>query len=739
MPKTFISVGPKAGTHASQQINFQIQDISTNTVEQLLHITKNFSHSAVEFLYGNRKGVNFKQAHLVFLDFDENMTIIEALETFKPYYGFIVTTRSHQQSTKGGEPNGKKIVKRDRFRVILFLEEPIKDGEEFVTIMTNLINKYGSDQACKDKARYYFPNPRQEHWFLSEATQHIDLEPFKKKNDKKVRTNEKDIVKKIPKSTQSVSPGNNDEKKEYIFLDDTSEIISADGESNTALKWYDSMEIGSKISCHCPFPDHTDENPSAFISKTDKESLYAYCNSCTRKGFYNRNFQKKGSTTKTTVPVEDITVEINQFSNEIVQQLKTTGEFKLDDVINQFLSTDTPITSFAHSLYFYIDGYWQKHANAEIEQKVFIKSALLKIIGKRPKLSQIKQVRNELSCEYLDLVEKDEVLINFNNNVLKVIEGRHETLSHDQEFGMRYKLNFDFDMNAKCPKIDTFLTQVIGDQPTIDFFFEFISSIFISNDFIKIEKSVFLHGSGSNGKSILLDLLRVLLGTENISSVALKDMGDEKRRSAMVGNLLNIAAEGSQKSFNAEDFKSIISREPLPVRLLYKDSIEVDAFPRLIFATNNLPFTDGDYSHGIFRRIAIIPFENIIPEEKQDKKLLSKLLPELPGMMNRVIEGMNRLLQKGTLEVPEKVKQAGKKYESHVNPVKYFLDEINFIAGDSHTPIYSSDTIYREFKDFCHNVGIKPLSKRSFVPQVKIIFGQQVHSNKLYGWRIKKK
>ena len=303
---------------------------------------------------------------------------------------------------------------------------------------------------------------------------------------------------------------------------------------------------------------------------------------------------------------------------------------------------------------------------------------------------------------------------------------------------MKYKLPFDLDPQATSLSIDNFMMESIGDQATIDFFYEFIGSLFISNDFIKIEKAVFLHGVGSNGKSVLLDLLRSLLDPGNISNVSLKDMGDEKRRMPMVGKLLNISAEGSQKSFDTESFKSIVSREPVFCRILFQDGIETSEFGRLMIATNNLAFTDGDYSNGIFRRIAIIPFDNIIPEEKQDKKLLSKLLPELPGMMNRVLEGMVRLLKKGTLEVPDKIIQAGKKYESQVNPVKYFFDEKKFIQGSENTPIYNSDTLYKEFKSFCTDVGIHSLSKRSFVPQVSVIFGKQVHSNKLYGWRIVK-
>jgi len=164
--QTTISVGPKAGTPANQQKQFKLVTIESDIQNKLPYITRNYSYSAIEFKDDKRHGDNFIRAHSIILDFDEGKTIEQALKDFDSYYGMIATTKSHQQSTKGGIPGEKEIVKCDRFRVILFLENPIEDKDEFVTIMTNLINKYGSDKACKDTARYYFPNPTQKVWFL---------------------------------------------------------------------------------------------------------------------------------------------------------------------------------------------------------------------------------------------------------------------------------------------------------------------------------------------------------------------------------------------------------------------------------------------------------------------------------------------------------------------------------------------------------------------------------------------
>ena len=308
-----ISVGPIAGTHASQQKAFKL--ITLNHVKnELPHITQNFSYSAIEFHDYVRLGTNFKQASSIILDFDDGMTITQALETFKNVYAMVATTKSHQQSTKSGVPNGKQTEKRDRFRVIIFLQNPITDPKEFVRVMTNMINTYGSDPACKDLARYYFPNPTQEVWFMENATGYIDIEPFKQNIEtQKVSTSSSQSKKDPSKSATS---------KEYIMIQKDQVIVSADGDTKTALAWYDEMNVDNKITVHCPFPEHKDNNPSAFISKTDKESLYSQCASCGRKGFYNVHDRSKKGNQK--VEVEQHHVIIQLFSQAIIDKLKTT-------------------------------------------------------------------------------------------------------------------------------------------------------------------------------------------------------------------------------------------------------------------------------------------------------------------------------------------------------------------------------------------------------------------------------
>jgi len=660
------------------------------------------------------------------------MTITEALETFKPYYGMIATTKSHQQTTKGGLPDGKPIEKRDRFRVILFLAEPITDPKVFVTVITHIINTFGSDISCKDLARYYFPNPTQEVWFMENATQYFDIEPFKqeieqKKNVASTKQNKKDL----PTSTTS---------KGYLMIPKDQEIISADGETKTAQAWHEAMDLDEKMTIHCPFPEHEDSNPSGFMHKQKEESFFASCNSCGRKGFYNlRNESKKGNQKSSTVEQHNVSTQL--FSQAVIEELKTTGDFDIEDVVEQFLTCNIPVTSFGGALYFYIEGYWQKHNTKDEERKLFLKTALTKIIGKRPKDSELNATQKELHNEYYEFPASKDTFVNFQNEIMKISRTAIETIPHDAKYGMKYKLPYVHDPKRTCPSIDAFLLDVMGDEETVTYCFQFIATAFLHNDFMKFEKALFFFGEGSNGKSVVLDLLTHLFSFKNISHVPLDNIKDEKKRRNMVGKILNIASEGSGKDLKSEDFKAMVSRETLSVKSLYKDSSETNDFPRLIFATNNMPQTGGDYSKGIYRRISIIPFEKNIPEEKQDKQLLSKLLPELPGMMNRILkELVDIVMFSKPIVESQRVKEANLTYGIDSDPVKEYVEAFEYIKCEEQCAIANAKDLYQEYRSFCSSVGIKKIAtQRNFSNRMSSIFGNQAHSNKLYGWRIVKK
>lgn len=105
------------------------------------------------FIYNEnyRKETNtiLNKTNCIMLDFDDGITLEKAKKLFDTYNAIIATTKSHQK-----EKNG---IICDRFRVILptdYFEDISID--DYKQMMSLLILRYGSDNATKDVARYYY-------------------------------------------------------------------------------------------------------------------------------------------------------------------------------------------------------------------------------------------------------------------------------------------------------------------------------------------------------------------------------------------------------------------------------------------------------------------------------------------------------------------------------------------------------------------------------------------------------
>lgn len=140
---------------SEDNINFNPVDVKT-LGEFVAYATK-YNYSTGVFKDNYRKKANFLTAESIALDIDNDdplstYTMADAKEIFKDYAHIIMPSKSHQK-----EKNGRIA---DRFRIILFLDEPIDNVQDFTATWTELLKFYpAGDHACKDASRFYYPSP----------------------------------------------------------------------------------------------------------------------------------------------------------------------------------------------------------------------------------------------------------------------------------------------------------------------------------------------------------------------------------------------------------------------------------------------------------------------------------------------------------------------------------------------------------------------------------------------------
>lgn len=237
-----------------------------------------------------------------------------------------------------------------------------------------------------------------------------------------------------------------------------------------------------------------------------------------------------------------------------------------------------------------------------------------------------------------------------------------------------------YDPAAICPKFDAFLEEV---QPTTDMRdFLDVWAGYNSLGVAEAQKMALFHGEGSNGKGVWITTIAHILG-DYAWKAAIEtfiDQGKYRKGSdaspdlaAMAGRRMVYANEPEDNSkFSDGLIKAMTSDEPLGgVRELNMAPFELlVTFTNTVLA-NTKPKIGTD--HGIQRRVQLIPWTVIIPDERADVLLKIKLIEEASGILNRMVKGALAYLDNG-LVLPEAVKEATKEYHQDNDLLGQFLE-----------------------------------------------------------------
>jgi putative DNA primase/helicase len=176
----------------------------------------------------------------------------------------------------------------------------------------------------------------------------------------------------------------------------------------------------------------------------------------------------------------------------------------------------------------------------------------------------------------------------------------------------------------------------------------------------------FLHGSGANGKSTFLEILRALLGDYAVQAdfaTFLENRNDGPRNdiARLFGARVVTSSEvGEGKKVNESLVKSLTGTDRVAARFLYAEAFEFLPTFKLWLAANHKPVIRGTDT-AIWRRIRLVPFTVEIPEGERDPELPNRLRAELPGILAWAVQGCLLWLESG-LGVPDQVRAATDAY-----------------------------------------------------------------------------
>jgi len=283
----------------------------------------------------------------------------------------------------------------------------------------------------------------------------------------------------------------------------------------------------------------------------------------------------------------------------------------------------------------------------------------------------------------VDALDADPWLLNVRNGTLDLHSG--ELQPHRAENLLTRLADVDYQPNTSCPTFDAFVDRIfVGDRDLIGYVQRALGYSVIGTT---SEQKLFVcTGSGSNGKSTLLELIRDILGTyaraiPASSLLHAKGHNPRYELASLPGVRFVTAVESDVDKRLAEGLvKSITGSDTISARQIYNAPFTFRPQLTLWLATNHLPHIEGT-DHAIWRRLKVIPFDVTIPDDEQDQGLPMKLLAEAPGVLAWLVEGCRAYNTDGLGE-PEAVTAAVTSFRESQDTVgQWITDRIELGEG----------------------------------------------------------
>lgn len=270
-----------------------------------------------------------------------------------------------------------------------------------------------------------------------------------------------------------------------------------------------------------------------------------------------------------------------------------------------------------------------------------------------------------------------------------------------------------------------FLDYVLPDVELQGVLQEFLGCIFVERSKAKMEQILILLGSGANGKSVVFETVVGVLGRDNVSNFGLGALiggGDRKHNIAsMNGKRLNYCSEIRviEIGRDSDSLKTLISGEPTEARLLYGQNFMARNIPLLMANANKMPRIT-DMTHGMKRRLCVIPFNVTVPPGMQNPLLSEDLRKEYPGIFNWIIEGKERFVRNGyKLSHVPNIEEVLREQDEKVNTPLRYMRNNRFFGGDPNgegdPPVWRRISwIYKGYIKWCLSESIIPESLQRF-------------------------
>ena len=380
---------------------------------------------------------------------------------------------------------------------------------------------------------------------------------------------------------------------------------------------------------------------------------------------------------------------------------------------------------------------------------------ILKVAGKLKQtsfknniMSECQELFYDSEKSFFEKLDNNLNLIGFNNGVYDLTHSLFRPGRPEDMISKSTHINY-IKYNSEAPQISQihkFIREVLTIEPVREYVIKLMATFL--NGTTKNEKFHVWAGSGSNGKSKLIELLEKSLGDYSCKMNASNLL--QKRSSGTVANpelartkgarFVNMQEPDQDSEINVGIMKELTGGDTIVTRAMYKESFEFKPQFKMILTCNQKPKLPED-DEATWRRIVLVEFiskftwepkgEDIngiwIPESKDnpefpiDVTVNEKFDDWAEYFMSILIHTYKKMRGEALIE-PLEVKQYTKQYQDKQNILQEFInekieiDETNDIPKkELHIEIkHWLDLNYPGDKDKCPPKKIKAFMSKKF-------------------------
>lgn len=290
-------------------------------------------------------------------------------------------------------------------------------------------------------------------------------------------------------------------------------------------------------------------------------------------------------------------------------------------------------------------------------------------------------------------------------------------------------MGYNYDPSATCPMWNDFIESVTAGVGQRQAILQMIAGYVLSTN-CDLQKIFILTGNGANGKTVYLNTLQALFGTDNVSHIEPSGLTQDFQRILLKDSLLNLGADISSDFTKGEVREWLLKlSEGDTIHACYKGKNYINFKPRckMIFACNSIP--KASETAGLERRFHYVKFEMKYVEYPKpddpfqalrDTALESKLLTELPGIFNWAYHGFTMLLQ--NLPIPDAPEQAEfeRTFLENSDPIVVFISETD-LSGE-----FTREELWNIYLDWTTHTNHHASSRNNFLKNLRRALGNRI-------------